>query len=558
VKRPAQVTRPREKFDPLVGQTRFEHRVEALSLLQRGMSAANVARDFGVSPASIRRWFRKFKNGGTDALGRTSRGGRPRKLSPDMVQRLAGDLKRNPASLGYTQIAWSGTLVCRHLWKSYSIRMSPRHALRIIREFGVSTPANRGHRNCLVGNSSSSPPDLTSERRSRPTWDGLNKEIALRRIKRLASSGLALEPFVLTLFDLIETAVPGGTRKALIADPGDRPDAFIVNYDPQFLAEIVPAFQRFMVDASPEESGMRVKFDTYSLKHAFLAKTVWPLEELMLPHYYRSAGYNEVIRRLNQRHGAWIVYKEHGQTTGFYPFWRDPDQRLLSRDDLAFLGISAPHIAHGLRTAQLLSRRPAEVSSTSFVPIGSWGSGIILMDSEGRVIAADERARALFGHLERFDAELSAGLGTIRQCDALQYIAHVLNRVFSKDGETEAASAVPVVRLFSHWSGVVLRLRGVLTPGAEGKNYFTVIVEQGELEDHRRSRLRYRWGLSAREFEILALLGNGRMFTEMAQLMNLQRDTLKSYMRRLVDKFDLPDFAALRAFARQEPPDSHS
>jgi DNA-binding CsgD family transcriptional regulator len=70
--------------------------------------------------------------------------------------------------------------------------------------------------------------------------------------------------------------------------------------------------------------------------------------------------------------------------------------------------------------------------------------------------------------------------------------------------------------------------------------------------------LRYRWGLSAREFEILALLGNGRMFTEMAQLMNLQRDTLKSYMRRLVDKFDLPDFAALRAFARQEPPDSHS
>jgi DNA-binding CsgD family transcriptional regulator len=436
--------------------------------------------------------------------------------------------------------------------------MSPRHALRIIREFGVSTPANRGHRNCLVGNSSSSPPDLTSERRSRPTWDGLNKEIALRRIKRLASSGLALEPFVLTLFDLIETAVPGGTRKALIADPGDRPDAFIVNYDPQFLAEIVPAFQRFMVDASPEESGMRVKFDTYSLKHAFLAKTVWPLEELMLPHYYRSAGYNEVIRRLNQRHGAWIVYKEHGQTTGFYPFWRDPDQRLLSRDDLAFLGISAPHIAHGLRTAQLLSRRPAEASSTSFVPIGSWGSGIILMDSEGRVIAADERARALFGHLERFDAELSAGLGTIRQCDALQYIAHVLNRVFSKDGETEAASAVPVVRLFSHWSGVVLRLRGVLTPGAEGKNYFTVIVEQGELEDHRRSRLRYRWGLSAREFEILALLGNGRMFTEMAQLMNLQRDTLKSYMRRLVDKFDLPDFAALRAFARQEPPDSHS
>jgi DNA-binding CsgD family transcriptional regulator len=422
----------------------------------------------------------------------------------------------------------------------------------------IVTAPSGGHRDRFVANSSSSPPDLTSEQHSRPAWDGLNKEIALRKIKRLASSGLALEPFVLTLFDLIETAVPGGTRKALIADPGDRPDAFIVNYDPRFLADILPAFQRFMVDATPAESGMRVKFDPYSLKHAFLAKTVWPLEELMLPHYYRSSAYNEVIRRLNQRHGAWIVYQEHGQTTGFYPFWRDPDQRVLSRDDLAFLKISAPHIAHGLRTAQLLSRRSVEVSDTSFVPLSAWGSGIILMDSDGRTIAADERARAFFGHLERFDVELSAGLSKFRQRDALQYIAHVLNRVFSKDGEPEAATASPVVRLYSHWSGVVLRLRGVLTQGVEGKNYFIVIVEQGELEDHRQHRLRFRWGLSAREFQILAGLANGRMPNEMAQHMNLQRDTLKSYMQRLVEKLDLLDFAALRAFARQEFAETNS
>ena len=43
--------------------------------------------------------------------------------------------------------------------------------------------------------------------------DTRNKEIALGRIKRLASSGLPVEPFVRSVFELINDAVPNSPNK---------------------------------------------------------------------------------------------------------------------------------------------------------------------------------------------------------------------------------------------------------------------------------------------------------------------------------------------------------
>lgn len=42
-----------------------------------------------------------------------------------------------------------------------------------------------------------------------------NKEVALGRIKRLASSGLLLEPLVRSVFDLINDAVPNNPNRGL-------------------------------------------------------------------------------------------------------------------------------------------------------------------------------------------------------------------------------------------------------------------------------------------------------------------------------------------------------
>ena len=111
---------------------------------------------------------------------------------------------------------------------------------------------------------------------------------------------------------------------------------------------------------------------------------------------------------------------------------------------------------------------------------------------------------------------------------------------------------MPVVWLYSHWSRILLRLRGVLADGADGGKYFTVLVEQGELNDQRRRRIMHRWGLSPREFEIITALADNAGTTEMARRMHLSPGTVKGYLQRLADKLNLPGISALRKFANQE------
>ncbi len=53
--------------------------------------------------------------------------------------------------------------------------------------------------------------------------DSRNKEIALGRIKRLASSGLPVEPLVRSVFELVNDAIPDSRNKNFMIG-GDRPD----------------------------------------------------------------------------------------------------------------------------------------------------------------------------------------------------------------------------------------------------------------------------------------------------------------------------------------------
>src|SRR5580700_2675110 len=47
--------------------------------------------------------------------------------------------------------------------------------------------------------------------------DARNKENALRRIKRLGSAGLPLEPFAKTLFEVLEEAIPHNPNDVLFS-----------------------------------------------------------------------------------------------------------------------------------------------------------------------------------------------------------------------------------------------------------------------------------------------------------------------------------------------------
>jgi DNA-binding CsgD family transcriptional regulator len=268
-----------------------------------------------------------------------------------------------------------------------------------------------------------------------------------------------------------------------------------------------------------------------------------------MPHFYRSDGFNECARPMNHHHCIWVSYHENGEAVGFYPLWRDSDQPPFSRNDIAFLNISAPFVTHGLRLAQMIdysARTNADSGSLNSSP--PWGSGIILMDPAGHVIAADPTAISIFDYLALFNRSNSVAFSSRIQ-DAFNYIAGELNAIFSEAARFSDGQP-PSVQFYSQWTGITLKLRGMVTHGSQGERYFAVIVERGELGEHRRRRLMFRWGLSVRELEMLEALADRSPNSEIASKMRVTTGTLKAYLRRLVDKLDVASIPELRAFAQ--------
>lgn len=255
------------------------------------------------------------------------------------------------------------------------------------------------------------------------------------------------------------------------------------------------------------------------------SRTVWEQEALTLPNFYLADGYNLVYRPLGWTHLIQVVFQEAGEYQGYYPIWRSADQKPYSREDIEFLQATAPHIARGLKTARFLSR-DVTADAASFAPLPGWGAGMILMDDTGRPIAMDTTARLIFQQLGVFDGMRGDAFASKPVQEALDYVARTLRSIFR---DTDGASSVgaPVCRVWLHWTGIAIRVRGVMMPGADGRDYIGVLIEPGESAEHRRRRMISRWGLTDREAEVLAYIGEGKTGPEIAILLAISPDTVR-------------------------------
>ena len=545
-----QLDRVESALKSLPRDSPYRIRLDATSMVLRGQPIDQVARTCGVSVSSVRRWLRKAEQCGVESLGTTFRGGRPRRISASIAASLRTELARAPEQFGYDAPSWSGALIARHLAGFHGIRISARQGRRLLAQLGPRDlrsmeRRDRGAREEVV----TSPPSANGLKpRSRPAWDVLNKERTMHKIKRLATSGLPLEPYVRGLLDLIHEAVPGGAHKPFFPDPANRPVALIQNFPAPYPVIMALRNHWLTSESTPQLSGLSIRFDSQTLKRGFLSKTVWPLEQFMTPQFYRSDGFNECARPLNHHHCICVSYYEDAEAVGFYPLWRESDQPPFSREDIAFLNSSAPFVTHGLRVAQRIDHSVhTDAGSNFFNSSPSWGSGVILLDSAGRVIAADPSAISIFDNLALFNRANSIAFSS-RLRDAFEYIAQSLNAIFGDERFSNAQP--PGVQFYSQWTGITLKLRGILTHGSQGERYFTVIVERGELAEHRRRRLMFRWGISARELEMLEAVADRKPNHEIASEMRVTSGTFKSYLRRLEDKLDVASVPELRAFAQ--------
>src|ERR1700720_2845662 len=90
-------------------------RLQAVALLERGLSESEVARRLKVSHTSVNRWARVRDEQGVKGLKQAGRAGRKPRLSAMDLKRLEQGLLKGPEALGYETPLWT-------LWRgSYPI-----------------------------------------------------------------------------------------------------------------------------------------------------------------------------------------------------------------------------------------------------------------------------------------------------------------------------------------------------------------------------------------------------------------------------------------------------
>ncbi len=380
--------------------------------------------------------------------------------------------------------------------------------------------------------------------------DSRNKARALGRIKRLASSGLPLDPLVRGIFEALHDGVPHSPNRVILAGGGERIDAYVGSNDE--IARAAPLFRKFFVDTTPQVCGLKFAFDADALTKVLPSKTIWTQQDLVLDHFFRADGYNAVYRPLGWHHLLQVVFEESGELFGYYPIWRSADQKPFSRDDIEFVRNAASHVAHGLRAAQLFERLESPPERLDeFQPLSRWSAGVILLDSTGKLLAIDPDARLILQQLGVLDGVTIDQFTPAPVRDGLAYISRVLTKIFH-GSDSEHASA-PVYQLYQHWTGIVLKLRGVQMMAADGREYTAVLVERGESAAVRRRRMSARWGLSEREAEVLSFIGEGKTGPEIALLLAISHDTVRKHTSKILEKLEVETRTAAARLAVDAP-----
>lgn len=111
-----------------------QRRFRALSLLEKGLSQAEVARRTNVSRQSVLRWNQQRLAGGRDALRAAGRAGRKPRLQPRQEQQLLKLLVAGPEAAGFRTPLWTLERVAKVIRREFGFPCHATTAMRVLRD----------------------------------------------------------------------------------------------------------------------------------------------------------------------------------------------------------------------------------------------------------------------------------------------------------------------------------------------------------------------------------------------------------------------------------------
>jgi transposase len=120
-------------------------RLHAARMFEQGISQAEVANRLGTSRQNAHRWYRKWQQGGRDALRAAGRAGRRPKLDARARRKPERALLQGALAHGFDSDLWTCKRVAIVLQRLSGARHHPSHTWHILRPMGwtVQRPERR-------------------------------------------------------------------------------------------------------------------------------------------------------------------------------------------------------------------------------------------------------------------------------------------------------------------------------------------------------------------------------------------------------------------------------
>lgn len=120
-------------------------RRRAAQLFKEGLSQADVARFLQVSRQSVSRWYESWRAGGTKALKKAPRTGRPAMLTAKELKQVEKALLEGALAHGFSTDLWTLARVAEVIARETGVAYHPGHVWKVLRAMGWSLqkPARR-------------------------------------------------------------------------------------------------------------------------------------------------------------------------------------------------------------------------------------------------------------------------------------------------------------------------------------------------------------------------------------------------------------------------------
>ena len=115
-----------------------QRRLQAISLLNKGLQPVDVAKRMGVDRRSVRRWRAEYQRNGEDGLKATIASGRPPKLNIKQRKRLERYLLQGPRAAGFSTDLWTCPRVAKIIRNEFKIDYHVDHIGCVLHGLGFS------------------------------------------------------------------------------------------------------------------------------------------------------------------------------------------------------------------------------------------------------------------------------------------------------------------------------------------------------------------------------------------------------------------------------------